>query len=177
MSSRDRPNTKVPGPPGRFLRHPETGQVPRYQDHQGKFSVLPGLALTRVLLGSSQDLHLTAPRVAYPAYSPPPIEWDWLRRSLRYLPLGAGPVRQIEMWWRRGESNPCPKLLNCGIYMLSLAFESHFRTADRQATRTPVPVNLTPKPLEHQPGASPLNYARMQATGTPAPNVTGCLGQ
>ena len=48
-------------------------------------------------------------------------------------------------WWRRGESNPRPKVLYKAFYILSQIYlESYFHSADRQAVWKPVTFNLIP---------------------------------
>lgn len=57
--------------------------------------------------------------------------------------LDIAPKNRQDKWWRRGESNPRPKVLYRAIYILSLAnFESYSQTADRQAVCKPVAINL-----------------------------------
>ena len=47
------------------------------------------------------------------------------------------------VWWRRGESNPRPKVLYKAFYILSRIYlESYPRHADRQAFREPVTLSL-----------------------------------
>lgn len=47
------------------------------------------------------------------------------------------------VWWRRGESNPRPKVLYRAFYILSCVYlESRPHHADQQAFREPVTLNL-----------------------------------
>lgn len=52
----------------------------------------------------------------------------------------------FESWWRRGESNPRPKVLLCMRYMLSRSIECRSPSAGRQAFGPPSALSLTRKP-------------------------------
>jgi len=47
-------------------------------------------------------------------------------------------------WWRRGESNPRPRVLCLGYYMLSLSIEFDLLPPGRQGCRRRVHFDLTP---------------------------------
>ena len=76
-------------------------------------------------------------------------------------------VRICTFWWRRGESNPCPKTTyRCFLRVYSVFWDSPPRSAHRQAMRFGIPLIVTG--VRASPDSrSPLVDARARAAVLP----------